>query len=335
MTLTVVMKGMIAVTARVIHFPRRGHAELITDPMPTCGAGQILVKTEYSGVSNGTERSFLMGGPYGGSRWPCRCGYQTVGRVVELGDGVTGYAVGDRVFGGNFRHHGQFMVFDVADLDSPTNLTVVLPDGIDPTHAALFGVAAVSLHDIRRCDVRLGDRVLVVGAGLIGQFAAQAARAAGAEVTLCNRGAGRLALARQCGVRHLVEVPDEPAWKQLRGQRFDVCLEDSGADILDQIIGRSPGDPGVLRYGGKLFLCAGRFDVTYPCLAAQTQGLEFLHATHFKRRDLLELVRLTAHGLIRIEPLVQDVVLVDRAPQTYARLRDEPQSLMGTVFQWP
>jgi 2-desacetyl-2-hydroxyethyl bacteriochlorophyllide A dehydrogenase len=321
-------------TIHAVHFPQRGRAAIVVEPLPPPGANQIVVRTEFSGVSNGTERSFLMGGPYGRSTWPCRCGYQTVGRIIWAGDGVCGYEVGQRVFSGVFKHHADYLAFDVSDPDRPTNITAVLPDSIDPQHAALFGVAAVSLHDVRRCGVQSGDRVLVVGAGLIGQFAVQAARATGGIVTLANPSEDRLRLAQQLGSAETVVVKDDEGWRSLRGRQFDVCIETSGADILHHLLGQNPGAPGVLRYGGKLFLSGGRVSVTYDCFAAQSQGLEFLHATHFKRADLLHLISLTASGLVKIGPLIRNVIPATSAPELYERMRTTPRELMGTVFRW-
>jgi threonine dehydrogenase-like Zn-dependent dehydrogenase len=61
-----------------------------------------------------------------------------------------------------------------------------LPPEVNQTHAALFGMAGVATHDVPREETRLGDRVLLVGAGAIGQLTAQAARGAGAHVTVVD-----------------------------------------------------------------------------------------------------------------------------------------------------
>lgn len=60
-----------------IMFVSQGQAQLIDEPVPTCTSDTMLVRTIYSGLSNGTERSFLMGGPYS-APWPTRIAYQHV-----------------------------------------------------------------------------------------------------------------------------------------------------------------------------------------------------------------------------------------------------------------
>lgn len=320
---------------RAIEFVEPGQAELVEIDPPTCGPRDVLIHAECSGVSNGTERSFLVGGPYGGSRWPCRCGYQTVGRIVERGRDVEGYAVGDRVFAGGFGHHAELIGATVAGGEQDdANLTIKLSDGLDSTHAALLGVASVAMHDVRRTRASVGDRVLILGAGLIGQFAAQAAIAMGAQTWLANRSAERLEVARACGVKQTVHLGNDDAWDRLADIGFDVAIEACGGDVLDRLVGDRGRWPGVLRPNARLFLSAGRADVRYHGLAAQLRRLEILHATHFHRDDLRHCLRLTTQGSLKPQPLLRDIVSIEDAPRLYRRLRDEPAALLGTVFIW-
>jgi 2-desacetyl-2-hydroxyethyl bacteriochlorophyllide A dehydrogenase len=316
-----------------IMFIAQGQARLLEEPAAQCGPGKILCQTLYSGLTNGTERNVLMGGNYGGS-WPSRCGYQNVGKVLEVGQDVQGFEVGDLVFSANFSQHVQSFAADAPKDGDPNNLVVKLPAGVDPKHAALLGVAGVALHDVRRADVGLGDKVLVVGAGPIGQFTAQAARAAGSDVTVCDLDQRRLDLARKLGASRTVRIAGDESWQELRGDGlFDAVFEDSGADILDRIIGASWGQ-GLIVPRGKVVIIAGRKDVKYNFNAGQGCELTLFHAGHFVRSDLLELVRLVSLGVIQVGPVIQDVVPIAKAPAIYDRLRDNPVSLMGTVFDW-
>jgi 2-desacetyl-2-hydroxyethyl bacteriochlorophyllide A dehydrogenase len=315
-----------------VMFVAKGQAALQDEPTPTCGAGAILCQSIYTGLTNGTERNVLMGGNYGGS-WPMRCGYQNVGRVLQVSPGVQGYAVGDVVFTANFCQHTQYFALDASKPDDPSHLTVKVPSDVDPKHAALMGMAGVAMHDVRRADVGLGDRVLVVGAGAIGQFTAQAARAAGADVTICDLDRRRLDIAAGMGLT-TVQITGEDGWKALQaGGLFQAVFEDCGGPVLDQIIGSGWGK-GLLVPRGKAVIIAGRKEVTYNFNAGQSCELTLLHAGHFVREDLLELLRLVRLGTIRVGPILQDVVPYTQAPALYDRLRDNPTSLLGTVFDW-
>jgi len=316
-----------------VMFVERGRAVLREEDAPTCRPGHILCETIYSGISNGTERNVLMGGNYCGG-WPGRCGYQNVGRVLEAGEGVRAYKEGELVFSGQFSQHVERFAVDVSASESDRCLVIKLPKSIEPTHAALFGMASVAMHDVRRAEVRLGERALVVGAGGIGQFSAQAARAAGAHVTICDLDEERLAIARELGAHRTVTITDEGSWKQVgSGGQFDVVFEDSGAPVLDTILGGSGGQP-LVKSRGKLVIIAGRNDVTYSFNLAQRTELTVFHAGHFERTDLREVCRLAAERVIKVGPIIRDVVPIDDAVRVYERLRDDPNSLLGTVFDW-
>ena len=320
------MKGII--------FPAQGQACLQDEPAPVCGAEQVLCRTLYSGLSNGTERHFLVGGPYGGRKWPCRIGYQNVGEVIEVGSQVRTYQVGDRFFTANFAQHVECFAQNASNPQRDDHLMLRLPDAIESTHAALFGVASVAMHDVRLAGTAQGERAAVIGAGLIGQFVAQCARAAGADVTLCSRQAHRLAVAAKLGLNTFDMSPDT-AWDDLLAVGpFDVVFETSGADVLDRIIGVGFAGPSLLRKRGRLMLVAGRDTVTYSSGAAQKGKLSIVQASHFERPDLLRVAELAEAGTIQIAPLIQSVVPIAQAIEVYERLRDDPMSVGGTVFDW-
>lgn len=322
--------GTPGATMRGVMFTAQGRAELQDEPAPVCGPGQVLCRTLYSGLTNGTERNVLLGGNYGGS-WPRRCGYQNVGRVVAVGDGVEGWEPGEVVFSGGFHQHVAWFAFNAQPADWRDELVVKLPAALKPEQAALLGMASVALHDVRRADVRLGERVLVVGAGGIGLFTAQCARAAGARVTVADLDDRRLALARSLGAA-TVNTGSAEGWARLKADHgpFDVVIEDSGAPLLDRLI----GDGGLLRARGRLVLIAGRDRVDYGFNAGQGREITILQASHFERGDLLEVLRLVGDGLLELAPLVQDLLPVEAAVGVYDRLRDEPNTLSGTVFEW-
>jgi threonine dehydrogenase-like Zn-dependent dehydrogenase len=258
-----------------------------------------------------------------------------VGEVIAVGEGVDAYRIGEKVFCGRVARHAGYFCEDVSTPQTEGNLLARLPDGFDLTCAALMGVGSVAMHDVRTAGVSIGQRVLVVGAGLIGQFTAQCARAAGGHVTICQRGLKRLKIARDCGAHRIVQITGDNSWQELTSPGlFHVAFDDTaGADVIRNIVGENWGE-GVLERGGKLVVIAGRDDVTIPSNPAQGKSISVLFAAHFVRGDLLELIRLIDDGVVRVDPLIQDVLPIAEAPGVYDRLRDDPKSLGGTVFAW-
>jgi len=305
--------------------------KLLVDDWPDVGepeGNQVKIRALFSGITNGTERNGLLRGNYAprDEQLPSAYGYQHVGEVVAVGADAVHLEPGDTVFSSS--HHTEYV------LVAEDGLLTKLPDEVEPRHAALFGMAGVAMHDVRRADTELADNVLVVGAGPIGQFTAQAARAAGAVVTIVDLSSERLLAAEKCAADRTIRIVDDDSWQTVHDAGpFDIVFEDSGAPVLDRIIGRTWGDPLVKRRG-RIVMIAGRDEVTYAFNPAQGSEITILHAGHFNRNDLEQVARLTVKGIIRVEPIIQDMIPVAAAKGIYARLRDDPQSLFGTVFEW-
>jgi len=121
---------------------------------------------------------------------PLPLGYCNVGIVMEVGEDVTGFAVGDRVVS-NGRHAEVVNV--------PKNLCSKIPDPVSGEEAAFTVIGAIGLEGIRLAQPALGESFVVTGLGLIGLMTVQLLRAHGCRVLGIDYDAGRLALARQFG----------------------------------------------------------------------------------------------------------------------------------------
>jgi 2-desacetyl-2-hydroxyethyl bacteriochlorophyllide A dehydrogenase len=319
---------------RVVMFVEKGRAELQDEPAPECGPGQILCRTLYSGLTNGTERNFLLGGAYQrilGRSFPYRFGYQNVGQVVEVGEGLEEFSVGDVVFSGQLHAHVELFALDARPQITTARiprvvepLAVTLAPEIDRVEGALLGMASVATRAARRAGARIGVRTLVVGAGGIGSYAAQAAQAAGADVTICDFDSTRLGIAEEVGLR----ATNASEWDGLAaGGPYDLILETSGLADIDELA-------LLIEWDGTLMLVGGRDRVEYDWLDGQRWESTIQQTNHFSRDDIRQTCRLLTTGRLQIRPLIKDVVPIDEAPAIYHRLANEPGSLLGTVFDW-
>ena len=200
-----------------------GRSELVTAPAPLARRGQLLIDTSRSLISTGTERmlvDFGRAGLVAKARQqpekvaqvlakaktdgilatldavrsklgqPIPLGYSNVGRVREVGAGVSGYQPGDRVVS-NGPH---------ADVVSvPRNLTAKIPDAVGDDEAAFTVVASIGLQGIRLAQPTLGEAFVVTGVGLIGLLTVQLLRAHGCRVLAVDFDAHKLALAARFG----------------------------------------------------------------------------------------------------------------------------------------
>ncbi len=298
---------------------------MVTDwPEPAAPVGnQVKTRTLYTGITNGTERNDLMAGNYATptERLPALWGYQNVGEVIETGPDCKILQVGDVIF--SSENHVEY-----ATVPEDWLLTK-LPSSVDPKQAALFGMASVAMRTCRNADVRLGERVLVVGAGYIGQVATQIFNVMGAKVSICDIDEGRLEFARQIGAAEHVFNSAGEGWAQnVQDFSYQVVADFAGVPGMeDRLIGATATR-------GRLMLIAGRFEVKYDFNIGQGHELCIKQNSHFDNSDLAELCRLVSRGMVQIGPLMQDIVPVEQAKGIYDTLRDDLNKLRGTVFVW-
>ncbi len=190
-------------TARALWVQAPGRAEIRTVPVPEPGDGEVLVRTLYSGVSRGTESLVLRGevppsqyaamrAPFqrGDFPGPVQYGYLSVG-VVEQGPpelaGRTVFCL--------FPHQTRYLV--------PAAAVVPLPVGVPPGRAVLAGAMETAVNALWDAPPLVGDRVTVVGGGMIGGcVAALAGRLPGVDVELVDVDPERAAVAERIGVRY-------------------------------------------------------------------------------------------------------------------------------------
>ncbi len=304
---------------------KRREKTVVTDwkvPAPP-ERNEVLCEAVFTGLTNGTERNQLIGGNYAPSdeNLPCGGGYQNVGRVIETGPDVTQLKVGDLIYA-SVDHVERWTIAE-------NGLLLKLPDDVDPAEAALFGISGVAMHCCRRIDPRIGERVLIVGQGCIGIFAAQIAYAMGARVSVCDIDESRLEQMHQLGIAENVFNTSGDGWKaQIADGGFDAVMDFAGApDMVTPMI-------QACKTRGRLLLVAGRFDVNYTFNVGQFKEISILHCSHFTKDDLENLCRFLRQGSIKIAPLIRHKVNLTEVPQIYRWLRDEPMRLLGTVFEW-
>ena len=192
---------------RRVCWPEHGRAEIVPFEPLAPKPGEVLVQTEVSLISPGTERAFFLGLPNAEGRFPAYPGYSNVGRVVALGDGVTDLKVGDRVASGT--NHASHVV-------ARPGRCWRVPEGLDPTRAVFFSLGAIAMQGVRKARVELGEAALVLGLGLIGNLALQFARLNGAFPAMgLDPDAGRRDTARSCGA--------------------DACFDPAAADTAAEI----------------------------------------------------------------------------------------------------
>lgn len=315
-------------------FTGPGRMELVEigAPPSSLPRGHALLQTLCSGVTNGTERHALLG-EHGWNQFPGRHGYQHVARVVGVGPETRHLQEGDLLFLGQYVGHRAWNLVDTSLDFAPgsVSLYIRLPSDSDPVRHALMGVAGVSVRCARRIRIAPAERVWVAGLGVIGQFAAQAARAFGAHVTVTDPRPERVLIAQELGAHVAITSTDTDAAERLRkGGPYNAIVDCSGAEsILRQI-----HQDRLLAHGGRIALLAVRSETTFPWSMLHGTEASIEVSCHFGADDLRVLLYFMEQGVIRTEPLITHVAPVEQAPEVYNTLRDRPGDLLGVVFDW-
>lgn len=212
-------------------------------PIPAPGTGELLVRVEACGICPTDVRKFLIGVNDGD--YPFNPGHEWVGRVERAGPDVSGWEIGQRVYGDAYGGYAEYAVVG-ATAAGWSRGALPLPDALPLELAILVEPLADSLHAISdQGRVREGERVAVVGAGQMGLQLVVAARAAGAEIVVVDPLEERRELARAFGA-------DETA--------ADLAALEGGADVfvlsvgLVELIGPAVA---LARAGGRVVLFAG------------------------------------------------------------------------------
>ena len=319
-------------TARAFWVAAPGRGDIREEPLPPVTAGDVRVRTLWSGVSRGTE-SLVFNGRVPESEWarmrapfqaghfpaPVKYGYASVG-VVEQGPAPL---LGRTVFA-LYPHQTHYVV--------PADAVRVVPEGVDPARAVLTANMETALNGVWDAEVKPGDRVAVVGAGAVGCLVAWlAGQVPGTDVTLVDVNPLRASVAGALGVRFAASAA---------GMEADVVLHTSGVPAgliaaLDaaateaRIVEMSWfGDQAVsLPLGGAFH--ARRLSIVSSQVGAvaASQRTRWTHA----RRMAVALQLLSD---ARLDVLITGESAFDDLPETMARLAAAPPDVICHRIQY-
>ncbi|MES2794780.1 MAG: bi-domain-containing oxidoreductase [Bacteroidota bacterium] len=209
---------------QIIQSFKTGETILDEIPAPLVRKGQILVKTSHSLVSLGTEKMLVEFGKsnllskarqqpdkvkqvldkiqsegliptleavFNKLEQPLPLGYCNVGTVLEVGEGVVGFQIGDRVASNG--QHAEFVTV-------PQNLAVKIPENVSNEEATFTVIASIGLQGIRLLNPTIGETVVVYGLGLIGLLTAELLIANGCQVIGIELDPSKIEIAKQKGI---------------------------------------------------------------------------------------------------------------------------------------
>ncbi|MDQ3814054.1 MAG: zinc-binding dehydrogenase [Armatimonadota bacterium] len=309
------------------------------------GPNEIVLATRCSLISPGTELAFYTGTHVGladpantWAKYPFYPGYAAVGEVAGVGEEVRDLKAGDRIYA--IARHASHSRLSW----SPSQPVLKLPDDLPDEHAVFTRLATIAMTAPVVTEFAPGDSVAVLGAGLIGNFAAQLFALQGARVIVVDTVAERLARARQCGIERTLlggeDVDVEAGVRDMNGgQEPDVVIEATGVPALVVTALEM-----VRRHGQVVLLGSPRGSVEIDVyrhihaggvrLFGAHENLQDQHGLpnrHTLSRHVLDLI---ARGDLKVAPLLTHRLPARDAKLAYEMLLREKDKALGMVLDW-
>ncbi len=341
----------------VVRFDAPGVIALAEEDDLPLSPDEVRVRTLYSGISAGTELTAYRGSnPYLTKRWePERrvfspgevsfdypidgWGYEEVGRVVEVGGGVSSPKVGDIVWG-TWGHRSSAVL--AADYAAGR----VLPATADAIDGVFSHIGAIALNAVLDAGIHVGETVAVFGQGVPGLIASQLARLNGATVIAVDAIPMRRELAERLGATSVLAAEGGSVAERIKeltdGRGADVSIEITGSyRALHEAVRATAYNSTVVASGFFQGEAAGlslgeefhhnRIRIVCSQISGVNPGLDHRWNELRLQRTVMSLA---AEGKLALAPLVSHIVPVDAAADAFALLDREPEVAVQVILSF-
>lgn len=316
-------------------------------PVPELEPNQVLVRIQMIGICGSDIHVYHGKHPF--TTYPVTQGHEVSGDIVALGEGTEGFEIGQKVtiepqvFCGQCHPctHGKYnlceelkvMGFQTTGCASTyfavdASKVTPIPQDMSFEEGAMIEPLAVAVHAVRRSGDVTGKRVVVLGAGPIGNFVSQAARGLGAEtVMVTDISDYRLTLAKQCGAHVTVNTRSkdlaEAMVEYFGHDKADVIFDCAGNNItMNQAI-RSA------RKGSTIILVAVFADMGNVDLAKLNDSeLDLNTSMMYRHEDYVKAIDLVNEGKIHLKPLMSKVFPFSQYKQAYEYIEENREKTM-------
>ncbi|SES96838.1 zinc-binding dehydrogenase [Paenibacillus sp. NFR01] len=313
---------------RALVLPKPGRPDtlqLAELPVPQPGPGEIRVRIRAAGL-NPIDYKVSPGG-HPAWTYPFVLGIDAAGIVDEVGEGVTRWKAGDRVvYLADFTKPGAYAEYSITTAHS----VAAIPEGISFVHAAAFPCAGLTAYQVlnRKMHIARGQSILVhAGAGGVGSYAIQLAKAFGASKIIATASPANFEYVQGLGADEVVDYSSEDVHERV--------LELTGGEGVDLILNSlnratAQKDLSVLAFGGQLACIAGAPETVadfQPSSKSFSLHKLMLGGAFGSRKAEEDLARMAEEFMQlmlanRLVPIVQEVVKLEQVPEALVRLSE-------------
>ncbi len=248
----------------------KGEIFVEEEPIPKLKNGEVLVKVYASLISPGTELGNikkLREKPDPSKFLKRAFGYSNTGEVIEIGKGCKNLKVGDRVacMGASYALHSNYACI-------PQNLCVVLPKEVSYEEGSFCHLAATSLWAVRRGKLEIGENVLVIGLGIIGQIICQLSKISGSHVIGWDKYELRLKKAKENGTDEVINIEKEKNFIEKtiqfsRNYGIDtgfICFGGEATETFNLLIKTMKTAPDTHKMGKIVIVGGAEINIKFP-----------------------------------------------------------------------
>lgn len=326
-------------------FAQKNCPEIWEDSIPEPGPTDVLIKTEISMISTGTELTSLEANVDMNTVWkndivfPKFPGYSNVGTIVQVGRDVDESLIGKKVL--SDCRHQKYVIKHANDV-------LILPDNVDSEQAVFGTLACVAMASIRAAEIRSGDTVVVFGAGLVGQLVARFAKIAGAlNIFVTDVSDHRLDM-----------IPNDTCFIKVNSTKEDIldALTKYGAKEKARVVFEVTSVPSLVEKELNCLCKLGRLVVTSSPKGKSTIDLEYCcrqgltiigahnyaihspiaipHSPWTRAADTAYFLNLLSKEQICIKNLVSHKTNYKDSPEAYKMLMKDRTQAMGVLIDW-
>ena len=336
-------------TAVSVWFTSARAVELRASTLSPPGPGEVRIAALFSGISHGSEMMVYRGEVpaelsldsalptlQGSFSFPVKYGYASVGRVVDVGKCISELADGDLVFAFN-PHETYYTV--------PAAVVIKLPPELDPRIGIFAANVETAVNALLDAAPRLGEKVVVIGQGVVGLLITQLARRAGASlIVTSDLYEKRRRLSRSVGA----DVAVDPAAEDLSGRVSDLT-GGTGADVVIEASGQPQALDDAVRvashegrvvvvswYGAKRADLALGSDFHRKRLTLKSSQVSNLDPSLTPRWTILRRRQLAVKYLseLFLNELISDVFPLDRAVDAYRLIDERPAEVLQVILDY-
>ncbi|MBO9606472.1 MAG: zinc-binding dehydrogenase [Paenibacillaceae bacterium] len=327
--------------AKAVVFEDRQRAVFREVEVPEPGPNDVVIDVDFSWISIGTESSYFRGEriagevPYReGGPWPFPivAGYQKTGTVVRVGAAVEGLRVGDRVFATVSKVSRMFAPSGghVSPAVTAADQVWKLPEGADPLDYAGLVLTQVGFNCGSRPPLAPGERAVVIGDGLVGQWAAQTLRHRGAETVVLGRHDERL--------RYLPAGIDAVNTRRMTDGVVAAKLADASVSVLVDTVGDMETVERLwpaLRHNGHL-VSAGFLGERGSIDIQRMRGKELtLHTPSGWTKERMDrTLEGVSAGWLRTGELITHRFPASRAAEAWDLIAGKKEAALGVILAW-